>query len=143
MPKRDKPSRKKSFLVISLFFLIAIGVFFIITWSSKQQQRENIDINHDKLEFVTVENTDPKKYIAIISPVKAVDILVVSKYFYKYEEYWSYIYRDNKLDNLLNIPAGAIIQIPKIDSIGSKNSLAKAKLLGEELLQKQFSRKDE
>lgn len=119
------------------------GVFFFTQWIDKRDHQAEVAVIHDTLEFITVENPNPQKYLTVISTIKAVDILVVSKHFYQHEEYWSYIYRDNKLDNLLNIPARTVVRIPLIDSVGQKNSLARAKLLGDKLLQKHFSRIDD
>lgn len=140
--RKDKISKRKSILTLLFFSIIAFGILFIILYASNHK-KEEIVINYDKLEFVTVQNPDPKKYITVINPIKAVDILLVAKHFYKHEEYWSYIYRDNILEDLLHIPAGTIVKIPRIDSIGEKNSLAKAKLLGDTLLEEHFSKKDD
>lgn len=140
MSKKSKISKQKSVLVLLSFIILALFIFVTIHLGNRQEQKEII-VSTDSLEFVTVANPDSSKYITAISPIKAVDILLVAKHFYNHEEYWSYIFRDNDLENLLNIPSGTIIKIPRLDSVGQKDSLAKAKLLGDQLLKEHSTKK--
>lgn len=135
MSKRDEISKGKSLLVLFVFASLALSIFYLMIWGVNIEE-ETVPITNTEFEFVTVENPDSSKYITVISPSKAVDVLVISKHFYQHEDYWPYICRDNNLDNLLHIQAGTIVKIPFIDSLGEKNSLAQAKLLGEKLLKK-------
>ena len=135
MGERSEISTRKSLFVLFTFVPLALSIFLLIFWGAETEEKA-MPITNTEFEFVTVENPDSSKYMTVISPLKAVDILVVSKYFYQHEEYWSYIHRDNNLDNLLHISAGAVIKIPFIDSLGEKNSLTQAKLLGDTLLKK-------
>lgn len=138
MNKKGEISKRKSLFILFAFVSLALSIFLIMIWGVNNENKTIPTVNTD-FEFVTVENPDSDKYMTVISPSKAVDILAISKHFYQHEDYWSYIHRDNNLDNLLHIPAGAVIKIPFIDSIGEKNSLAKAKLLGDKLLKKYSS----
>lgn len=140
MNKKGEISKRKSLFILFAFASLALSIFLLMIWGTNNEEKNTPEINPE-FEFITVENPDSAKYLTAISPLKAVDILAISMHFYQHEDYWSYIHRDNNLDNLLHIPAGAIIKIPFIDSIGEKNSLAKAKLLGDKLLKKYSSTK--
>lgn len=138
--EHKKISKQKSILVLTVFFASLALIYVLILNHNGVAETEPVIQIHSDIEFTEVQNPDTTKYITVISPTKPLDILAVSKHFYGHEEYWSYIYKDNKLEDLLNIPKGVVIKIPRIDSIGKKNSLAKAKLLGDNLLNKQFAK---
>lgn len=134
MPHRDKKAKPKKIklLLFLLFIIAAFAAGYVYTLEDSKETPPKVVRD---AEFMTVENPDSTKYKTVVSPLNHVEILTVSRIFYGDEAYWSYILQANpEIDNLLNIPTGAVIKIPKIDSLGTENSLAKAKLLGDKLL---------
>lgn len=124
---------KKRYILLFITFIIAafvVGYLYIL----EEPKQVIIHAAPDPV-FTPLENPDTSIYLKVVSSDKHVEILTVAKKFYGNEEYWPYILEANEFSNPLSIEAGAVIKIPKIDSLNTKSSLAKAKLLGEKLLE--------
>lgn len=120
MGRSKKSSKKKSSrllrqLILLLFLIVFLGggYYYLKIYI---ENTPPADSTLNKAQYVTLENNDSIKNLAVIMYNNNVSINTISETFYKSDIFWPYIYLENKqvIYNPLNIDAEIVLRIPNI-----------------------------
>lgn len=126
----------------TIILVIGLGAGYLYSSfekSSQIQDKLNNILYSSPTEYQELNNPDTILYTSIVIPQRDVKIQSISKKYYGTENFWPYIYKANEdfVGDAMNIPAGTIIRIPKIESaeINDPEWISHARDLGQKILE--------
>lgn len=138
-----KRKRKNKRIIRQVLILLFLAIFLTLGYKyiNYQERHLNKEIYTVEGDYVDLEVPDTANYLAVIAYKTDININTISNTFYKSNIFWPYIFIANKdiIDNPLNIPANAILKIPRLSDtiLDLKNtaSVKKVHFLGDSILE--------
>jgi hypothetical protein len=135
--ERRKSKKRKNFIALLVVLLVLAAVLSYIGYSNNKEYGGARYVASNNEPFTTLENKDTLKNLARIELGKdGVSIMDISKVFYTDSIFWPYIsMANNNINdplkyNLLNLPKGTVLGIPKVrQELLDKNNAASVRRL--------------
>ncbi|GAB6011882.1 hypothetical protein [Viscerimonas tarda] len=134
------PGNTKNIVLFLITIIIVVGVLYGLYSYSERDTNEFRYVPSYAPSYTELENEDTLNFSHVIITESDIDFAHLSRIYYGYEIFWSYIYKANEdnISSALEIPPGSVIRIPKLDEtlidIHNEESVESAKLLNAEIL---------
>lgn len=136
-----KKNRFTKIRIAILIILTIVGVLALLVFLYPKDVKDNLSApSITAPTYVLVQNHDTINYVNIVEAKSELDFVTLSQDFYGYGKFWPYIYKANEetAPDPLEIKIGAIIKVPRLDSIlidrTNKESLKKAEIMASEII---------
>jgi len=122
MGKRKRRLRvRKNFIILIFVLILLAGGYIFLRYYEKDPAAPG-PVSVINSEYITLENSDTTKYIAVVMYNNNVNINAVANQFYGNMAFWVYIFLANEDNqavktNPLDIPHGTILKLPIIPDL--------------------------